>query len=389
MNINYETVFTVEVLNDYFASLQCTALDVIPTDDTYSLLKGQQMLCKTIGNKFIVINKIDSNGKPFIALDKTAKLRFVVAINDPDFINYTNVNYHPLTPAKYYFTNLNQTKSGPVLYLNKSVAKYDNTQTYSIGDLAADNTGNIFEAAKKSDNANKHALTDTAYWQPKMKAQFVNNDDSLLFTGSNYIATATAATDFTINIYGLNTSTNIYDLLVRNEKQQYNSAQTSVPVDLSGLAYGKYKISVNAGDSFVYYDDIAVKQNILGVIEIFNHLPPANAFSLFYNTGVAKQNTFTLRFANRSAIWRYFARTTDVKDVIDTASVYTFSADVPNKIFASIAPIPLKEQPITTLSVETVKHGTITPIANPGVNRLSNITQNGEIYYCIEKHLNF
>jgi hypothetical protein len=390
MNINYEIVFVVEVLNEYFANLECPALDIIPADDTYSLLKGQQMLCKTIGNKFIVINKIDDTGKPFIALSNKAIQRFYISINDVDFSNYSNINYRPLTSAKYYFTNLNQTKLGSALYLTKAVKKYDNTQTYQIGDLAADNTGNIFEATKKSDHTNKHALTDTAYWLPKGKAQFVNNGDSLLFTGSNYIITATTpATDFTINIYGLNTSTNVYDLVVRSETQHYNATQAAIPVDLSGLAFGKYKITVNADTAFVYYDDIAVKQNILGVIDIFNHLPPANAFSLFNNTGVAKQNTFTLRFANRSAIWRYFARTTDVKDVKDTASVYTFSIDAANKIFASMAPIPLKELPITTLSVETIKHGTITPIANPGVNRLSSITQNGELYYCIEKHLNF
>jgi len=389
MNLNYEIVFIAEVLNDYFAGKECTDLDIFPADDTAAILKGQQMLCKTIGNKFIVITKIDDTGKPFIALDKAVKLRFFIAINNTDFSNYTNINYRPVAPGKYYFTNLNQTKSGAVLYLNKAIAKYDNTQTYLIGDLAADNSGNIFEATKKNDNTNKHALTDTAYWLPKGKAQFVNNGDSLLFTGAGYIAAAAAATSFTINIYSLNTSTNVYDVLVRNSTQQYNSAQTSVPVDLSGLPFGKYRISVNAADSFVYYDDVAVKQNVLGVIEIFNHLPAGNSFSLFNASGVAKQSTFTLRFANRSAVWRYIARTNDVKDIKDSAAVYTFSTVAASKIFASTVPIPLKDQPITTLFMDSVKLGKVTPLGNPGVNRLSNIVQNGETYYCIEKHLNF
>ena len=123
MNLNYEIVFIAEVLNDYFAGKECTDLDIFAADDTAAILKGQRMLCKTIGNKFIVLNKIDDTGKPFIAMDKTVRLRFFIAINNTDFSNYTNINYQPVTPAKYYFTNLNQTKIGPALYLNKTIAE--------------------------------------------------------------------------------------------------------------------------------------------------------------------------------------------------------------------------------------------------------------------------
>ncbi|WP_439695021.1 hypothetical protein ACFGVS_18005 [Mucilaginibacter sp. AW1-7] len=389
MSINYEIVFTVEMLNDYFFSQQCTALDIVAADDTINVLKGQQMLCKTIGNKFITINKIDDTGKPYVALDKSRILRFYITINDTNFINYSNINYQPADAGKYYFTNINQTKLGTVLYLHQAIDKYDNSQTYAIGNLAADNTNNVFEAIKASDSGNKHALTETAYWLPKGKAQFVNNKDGLLFTGSNYTAAAASATDFTINIYGLKTSNNTYSVLMRTATQHYESAQTSVPVDLSGLPFGKYKVSVNTSDSFVYYDEIAVKQNILGVIEIFNHLPAGNNFSLFDASGVSKQSKFTLRFANRSAVWRYFTRTTDVDVIKDTASVYTFNSVAASKVFTSAVPIPLKERPITTISAHGTKLGNVAPLANPGVNRVNQIMQNGEIYYCIEKHLNF
>jgi hypothetical protein len=49
----------------------------------------------------------------------------------------------------------------------------------------------------------------------------------------------------------------------------------------------------------------------------------------------------------------------------------------------------LKERPITTISAHGTKLGNVAPLANPGVNRVNQIMQNGEIYYCIEKHLNF
>lgn len=389
MSVNYEIVFTVEMLNDYFFSHQCTALDIVPADDTVNVLKGQQMLCKTIGNKFVTISKVDDTGKPYVTLGTSTILRFYVAVNDVDFINYSNINYQPATASKYYFTNINQTKLGPVLYLNQAIDKYDDLQTYTIGNLAADNASNVFEAIKASASGNKHALTETAYWLPKGKAQFVNNKDRLMFTGSSYTAVAASATEFTINIYGLKTSNNTYSVLMRTTTQHYGSAQTSVPVDLSGLPFGKYKVSVNTSDSFVYYDEIAVKQNILGVIEIYNHLQAGNNFSLLDASGVAKQSKFTLRFANRSAVWRYFTRTTDVDIIKDTALVYTFNSVAASKVFTSAVPIPLHERPITTISAHGTKLGNVAPLANPGVNRVNQITQNGELYYCIEKHLNF
>lgn len=390
MNLSFEIVFTVEVLNDYFTSLECAALDFIAADETVTILKGQQMLSKTIGNNFIVITKINDAGQPYIEWPAATKLRFYIVINDTDFSNYTNIDYRPSTTAKYYFSNLSQNGVGNVLNVSSAVSLYNNTQTYNIGSLAADNTGNVFEALKKSEKTNKHSLTETAYWLPKTaNTQYVNSNDSLPFTGDSYTAPAASATDFTVNVFGLNTATNVFDKLERTSVQSFNTAQTSVPVDLSGLAVGRYKISANTTDTFVYYDPAAVNQNILGVLEIFNHLPAANAFSLFDGSGVAKESKFTLHFANRSAVWRYLARTTDVKDVTDSSSTYTFTAVGPATIFASTVPIPLKEQPIGTLSIDTKKHGIVTPIGNPNINRLTNITQNGELYYCIEKHLNY
>jgi len=58
MNLNYEILFMIEVLDDYFANLQCTDLDITPTADTVAMLKGQQMLYKTVGNKGVVLTKI-------------------------------------------------------------------------------------------------------------------------------------------------------------------------------------------------------------------------------------------------------------------------------------------------------------------------------------------
>ncbi len=389
MNLKYAIVFMVQILNDYYTDLQCADLDITPTDDTVAILNGQRMLYKTIGNNFVVLVKVDDSGKPFIALDPTVKLRFNIGINNTDFINYTNINYRPLTQGKYYFTNINQTTLNTVLYLSAAVSLYKNTNTYSIGDLAADGSNNVYEAIKGSSKTNKHALTDTAYWRNKGIAQYVNGNDAIAFTGSNCIITTASASDFTIKIYGLTTATSAYTTLLATTTQNFPIAQTSVAVDLTGMTYGKYRISVNGVDTFVYYDEVAVKQNNAGIIEIFNYLPVANDFALFDTSGVPKQKTFTVRFANRSAIWKYITRTTDITAIKDTTAAYKFNTVAASKVFTSDVPIPFSDHPIVTISVHSATLGNVTHIGNPGANRLSNITQSGEIYYCTEKYLNF
>ncbi len=389
MNLNYEILFITEVLNDYFGDMLCADLNIIPSDDTAKILRGHQMLCKTVDNKLVILVKIDpDSGQPLITLDAATRLRFYISVNNPDFINYTNINYAPLKAGKYYFSNINQNKQNTVLYLSGALALYKNTNTYSIGDLVVDGSNNVYEAISGSSNANKHGLGEKAFWLKKGVAQYVNGKDTISLTGSSYAPAAAAATGFVINIYGLNTATNVYNSLQLSQTQTFVSAQTPASIDLSGLTVGKYRVSINGTDSYIYLDDAVINKNILGVMEVFNHLPAANDFSLFDVSGVPKESTFTIRFANRSAIWKYIARTNDVTAVKDTASVYTFNAAGTNT-FTSSVPIPFSDQPITTISIHSTTLGKVTQIGNPGSNRLTLVFQAGEYHYYTEKHLNY
>lgn len=198
-----------------------------------------------------------------------------------------------------------------------------------------------------------------------------------------------SATDFTVNIYTLNTGTNIYDSLLISSTQHYPVVQTSIPINLSLLQNGKYRIEVNGSSVLIYRDSNALAQNIFGLIELFNHLSPANSFSWFDASGLPKQNNYTLRFANRSAIWKYIARSNDVTAIKDNTAVYTFNNIPASKVFTSSVPIPFREQPLNTLFLESASLGQISPIPNPPANRLGTITQGSDNYYCAEKHLHY
>ncbi len=390
MTTKYEILFMIEVLNDYYSDLQCEDLEIVPTDETAAMLKGLQMLYKVIGNKMIIIVRIDDTEKPVITIDLLKKFRFYIQIDNVYFGNFTNVTFQPLTSSAYYFSNINQNESGSTLYISSKILQYSSATTYNIGDLSSDVSGNVYEAIKPSNSGSAHAVADTDFWMPKGNYQYANAADILDIASDTYNFKAASNTDFTIDVYSLNTYTNVYDVqALPTTAQHYTAAQTSIPVSLTGLVYGKYRIQVNGSSKYVYYDTNAVNTNILGIAEIFNYLPATNDFSLLDVTGAVRKPTFTLQFANRSVLWKYIARTNDITAIKDNLSVYTFDQVALTTTFLSSVPIPFKDKPISTLYLESATLGNITSVANPASNMLSTTVQGGNTYYCAEKYLNY
>jgi hypothetical protein len=389
MMLRYSILLTVQVLHDYFANLKCEDLDIVPSTDTARALRGHDMLVKTIGNKLILLLKTDGSGKPVALPDPSLKLSFYVGINNVRFPNYTNIDHRPSGSEKLYFTNLNQTIVNTTLYLNTVITGYNNANSYPVGTLAGDTMGNIYEAIRSSDSGNIHALSDTDYWLLKGTAQYVSNNDQIPLVGDSFLYNTAPVNDFTVHIYTISTSTNIYDALLVTDTQHFDTPQVSYVVDLAHLKSGKYRIEVNGNSSLVYHDNAAVLRNDFGLIELFNHLPAANSFSWFDAAGMPKQNIFTLRFANRSALWKYIARTTDVTAIKDNTSLYTFNNIPSSTTFISSVPIPFRERPIDSFFLESASLGQVSPIPNPPADRLTKVTRGGDNYYCAEKHLNY
>ena len=100
MNLRYKIVFSVEILHDYYADKQCEDFEIIPSSDTAAVLKGQGMLFKIIGNKLLVLAKVNESGKPVIELRSSAKLTFFMKLTNPRFTNFTNLDYQPSESKK-------------------------------------------------------------------------------------------------------------------------------------------------------------------------------------------------------------------------------------------------------------------------------------------------
>jgi hypothetical protein len=387
MSLRYKILFVAEVLHDYYASRQCKDFSIAPTLQTESFLQGHGLLYKMVGNKIIVLIKVDADDKPVISLDPGAKLSFYMQADHPHLYNFTNINYQPAQPNRYYFNNLNQAQQGSILHLSSGIHAYNNANAYAVGSFAANVSNDVFEAIKRSDNINPHDVSDAAYWVPKGKNQYVNENDLIEFANSLYQFPISADTNFTIKIFRLNIATGIYDQQVKDtEVQTFSAPQTSIQIKLHDLPAGKYRMQVNATSRDLYIDNTIRYNQVFGVIEIFNHLPATNAFSLFDVDGKSKQSTFTIAFANRSVIWKYRARTANVTAIKNGAEA--FEVFTP-KEYVSPRPIPLTQQPNNSISLSSSILGDIANIANPGNDRLNTIVKDGDEYYCAEKSLNY
>jgi hypothetical protein len=389
MNLNYKILFIVEILHSYYTTGNSKDFEIIPSAETKQLLKNQGMMYKVVGNKLLVAVNCDALLKPNVKLNAGSKFSFYLKLLNVNFNNITNIEYKPNELKRFYFSNINQTKIDAVLYLNKKIPAYNSATAYMPASLAANGIDEIFEAVKSSNNGNVHGLGETTFWNKKDKKQYATTNDLIELSPAIYNFTVTPAKLFTIDIFGLNTATNNYDVAVTDTQNiTFDDTQSVVAVKLSGLPAGKYKIVVNGESKEIYYDNQAAYNNIFGIVEIFNHLPAANDFSLLDAADIVKEKTFTLQFASRSVIWKYLARTADITSVKDNSNNFIFSSPAA-KIFTSAVPISLSEIPIKTFFLESVSLGNITPVANPGNNRLSTITQAGDVYYCAETYLNY
>lgn len=392
MNLRYKILFSVEIKHDYYTDNRSDDFEISPSAETVSVLKGQGMLFKMIGNKLIVLVRVDDSDKPLIDIDRSGKLTFFMKLANPHFNNFTNLDYHPSESKRYYFSNANQSKIGSDLYLNSKIPVYKNTNDYPIGSLASNASDIVFEAIKPSSSTSKRALTNKDYWMNRGKVQYVNSNDLVEVSPFVYLFNTISDTVFTVNIYGLNFNTGAYDVPVTDTVNlSFSSAQTAVPVRLEKLSKGFYRIDINGESRFVYTDSDAVYSNTFGIIEIFSFLPASNAFALFNTSGKAKGSLFTIRFPNRVLIWKFIARSSDVVSVKDSRPPPQKLSFIPlaGNQFISSKPVPVSQKPLKTLSLESTALGNISAIANPGTERLSKIEIDGDAYYSAEVHLNY
>jgi hypothetical protein len=389
MNLSYEILCRLLILHEFYATRLCPDLSIQPSASTTVELKNQKLLFNMAGNELILLAQTRSAGQPFLSMPTTTRLTFYVTLQNAAFLNVTNTETTLTGKTRFYWSNIAQNTVAGVQYVSTPIAQYGNGNAYAVNALASDGSGNVYEALKSSSNSAPHALADTGWWRARGAFQYANHNDQLDLSADTYVFPVTAATDFTFAVYGLNTTNGQFDqLLLSPPAQHWTTPQTTVNVPLQPLPYGKYRVQVNAASRYIYYDPAAYQANVFGIFELFNYLPAASAFSLFNTTGGMTKPDFTLRFANRGVIWRYFAATAAVLGINDSSGTYTFTGPL-NNAFQSTVPILLSDTPITTLALESGSPPEPTPVGNPGYSTLQSLLQGTDTYFSADKYLNY
>jgi hypothetical protein len=403
MTTKYKILFMAELLHDYYSNQQCRDFDIIPSEETSRLLKSRRMMCKMVGNKLVVLVKVNTDGpdadKPFISISPEDKFLFYLQLNKPQFNTVTNLDSEKLREGKrYYFTNLHQNDLNGVLNLTQQIIQVAGPASYLPGDFTADGLGNVFECIKSTTEANNPPAA--AFWQDRGKQQYVSTRDMLTVkTRVENFTLTTAAKIFTISVFGLNIVNNKYERSIPiKENQVTTDVDTKlVQVKLNELPPGRYKLKINADEFDLFIDDTVVYNNVFGIIEIFSHFANGTAFAFLDNSGKVKDKIvggvpewlrYKIRFANRLAYWKYNTPRHGVT-AIDGGILYSFDPTPvgpgDKNFFTSNKPIPLQESPLKfKVNVQSLSNDEdpFAPNPDPSLSGMLSRTEIEKDYYC-------
>lgn len=371
MTSRFKILFAVELRHAYYSDGRCLDFDFVPSEPTRRLLTDSQLVCKAFENQLWVLTRVQEDGenkdKPVVAFTPQERFVFYLKLQQPQFMNITNLDTDAFSKKRFYFSNTWQNKAGEKRYLTAPIAAYTNETEYLPGTMAATGS-NVFESIKENPHGGSSRNTaDAAYWQPRGHVQFATAADMLPVVGSTASFAVSGSEPFFVKAFAVNPADNqTFDREVPLRKSKALSfADTAgagiknVQVDLSGLVPGRYTIQINGSNFLVYVDDAAVDQEVFGIIDIHNHLPAGNEFALLDAEGKTKDTvadgraqwlTFTIQFANRLAYLQYISLKRGISRIVDSRPEaqreysFTPSAPSPAQSFVSNKPVPLLQK---------------------------------------------
>ena len=110
-SINYNLLFSIELLHNYFANGRCNDFTITPSAQTSALLQGYKIVAKQNGNQLYAGIATDGSGNVSIVPADGTRFTFYLQLNNPLFWNYTNLRSLFPQNSVYYFTNRIDNKS--------------------------------------------------------------------------------------------------------------------------------------------------------------------------------------------------------------------------------------------------------------------------------------
>lgn len=391
ININFGNLFTVELLHKYYTDQLCPDFNIAPSAKTLKVNAGHKIIARQYNNQLFAGTQSDGVSvppslKPFTPVEAGMQMTFFMNIVNPLFVNYTNLPFTASSGKIYYFTNRNTNPANGKKFLSTPIALYKNTNTYLPGDLAANAAGMVFRAIRSNNPAKKFATTNATYWAQVDSNQYATAADILPVQPSISTWTfASAQPSVVISVLGFNPATSQYDKPVLSQTITFTNPQTSFALELGSIDPGKYSLTVNGAQQWIYLNDEITPGSTFAVIDIYNDPAPAKS-QLVNATQVLQSPVYSILFLNRATIWKYVLASGTIGTVSDAANVYQFAN--PASPITSLTPIPLTDKALN-LTLQLTNHHNYTSIACADPQRLTNIAQAGDTYSCSEIFLNY
>jgi hypothetical protein len=253
MNIQYNTLFRINLKHNYYANGLCPDFDIVPTAECQVNLRRFGLGAKQIGGILVVyFEQSPATSKPRLKLADWTRFGFTLQLRQYAFYNYTVL---PNSTLPFFFSNLNE----------NGVEKAPNTEGVILSKTNTPSTNDLLELKPNAFTAH-YPLGTTALNVSIFRPQ----------TGFQLAKT--------IEIRPLTTST---------------------AVSLPDFQSGFMKIENNSSPTpqYVYSDARVASNRPFGIIEIWKSAA----------TDYTTPQVFTLNWARKKDFWRYFVLKKEVQ----------------------------------------------------------------------------
>jgi hypothetical protein len=248
LSSRHQELFDLHCLHDYFKDAVFSSAEIIPDSDTIYEMRKLHLLHRIDKKGMMIGYRMGEGSSNLQRLTKPMRLTFWLRVNDPYFLNYSELPFE-FSNTIYYFSNRNE---------------------------------------GKVDTGKKNLSTQG----------FVTGEDRIPIGGTamryEYASPLTAANVFVKDDFG----DIAFDITQEGENNFVN-------LNLSGEPAGRYHVYVNNELMLTFYLVPTSVGKVLGVIDIIIDKEDKSIYSFFDSMGDIIRQNYTLRFKNRAIKWRY------------------------------------------------------------------------------------
>lgn len=246
MNIQFNTLFSINLKHNYYASGLCADFDIVPTAECQANLRRFGLGAKQIGGVLLVyFEQSPATVRPRVKIDDWTPFRFVLQLKQGAFYNYTAL---PNSLKPFFFSNFNE----------NGVEKVPNTEGSLLSKNATPEAADLMDIKSNAFTVT-HPLGTTRIDLSILRPQ----------TGFQLVKTIEA-----------------------------RPLTTSTPVSLPSFQSGLVKIDSDSNPTpqYVFSDVLTATIRPFGVIEIWKGAA----------TDYTAVERFTLNWTRKTDFWRYF-----------------------------------------------------------------------------------